>query len=248
MDAATRALSTNVICTPLVEDLAATAAAGGTGLPLPLTRVSVKNATSGILGTRRNGGAIVRVSDESNWPATTSKLCWHCCHAFDGPPLPMPTRYDDRLDVFHVCGTFCSWSCMKAYNLDASSYLSKVNSNIISLFYKRCTHDNTLGAGIRPAPPRLALQAFGGDMSIDDFRQCATIKMIPPPKMIVHQPVVQDIPQHLRNKPTALQLQDTVSFKDTVTQNDMLRLRRPKPLTAHNMLVRTLGVQILSNA
>lgn len=188
---------------------------------------------------------VVRVQQPGAWPTSTSTLCWHCCHAFDGQPLPLPIKYDDRRDEFHVVGTFCSWACMKAYNLASNSYMRHVNATLLTLFHKRCTGQLR---GIRAAPPRLALQAFGGTMSIEEFRGCDKLLDVLPPKMILHRPVVEEIPERLRKRPTPAQLQDSVSFKDTTTQNDMLRLRRPKPLTSHNLLVRTMGVQILQPA
>lgn len=197
--------------------------------PLPIARVAChKNA--------------VRVVQHGDWPATTATLCWYCCHPFDTQPLPMPIRYDDRRDLFHVVGSFCSWGCMKTYNLDSCSYMRHVNSTFITLFHKRCTGKLQ---GIRPSPPRLALEAFGGTMSIDEFRRCEKVYQILPPKMIMHRPVVEEVPARMRERPTPQQMQDSVSFKDATTQNDMLRLRRPKPLTSHNLLVRTMGVQIL---
>lgn len=217
------ALATSVIHTLLVDDPSAK--------PLPITPASQPGA--------------VRVVDHGTWPATSSTLCWHCCHPFPGAPLPMPTRYNDRLDIFHVAGTFCSWGCMKAYNMDSSSYMRHVNATVITLFRKRCTGKLE---SIKPAPPRLALKAFGGGMTLDEFRRCDKNMMILPQKMIMHRPVVEEIPSRLRERPSAQQLQDSVSFKDATAQNDMLRLRRPKPLTAHNLLVRTMGVQILQTA
>lgn len=197
--------------------------------PLPLIRV---------------GSKTVRVVDEGRWPTCTATLCWHCCHPFNTPPLPMPTKYDHKLKIFHVTGTFCSWACMKTYNLDSRSYMCHVNNTIITLFRQKC-----VGAkkpeGIRPAPPRLALRAFGGALTIEEFRTSEKIMDILPPRMILHCPVVEEIPQRLRQRPTPEQLQDSVSFEGSTTQNDTLRLRRPTPLASHNRLVRTLGVQIL---
>ena len=215
-------LDSTVIDTPLIPD------AADAPKPLPIAPASQPKT--------------VRFVDEGTWPASTSHLCWHCCHPFAGQPLPMPIRYNDRTDTFHVVGTFCSWGCMKAYNMDTNNYMRHVNATVITMFYKRCTGKLH---GIRAAPPRLSLQAFGGTMGIEEFRACDANLMILPPKMIMHRPVVEEIPSRLRERPTAKQLQDSVSFKDATAQNDMLRLRRPKPLTAHNLLVRTMGVQIL---
>lgn len=208
------------IRTPLVPDPAR-------DKRLPITRVAKKR---------------VRVIEPGDWPERTDAWCWHCCHPFEGQPLPMPVRYDDRLDVFHVTGTFCSWACMKAYNAESRSHMRYVDATIITLFRKRCTGSLH---HVMPAPPRLALKAFGGTMSIEQFRANATLLAILPPRMIMHRPVVEEIPARLRERPTPQQMQDTVSFKDATAQNDMLRLRRPKPLVSHNLLVRTMGVQIL---
>lgn len=220
-------LDASVINTPLVKDPPAAAT------HLPIAKVGGE------------GSRGVRVVEGGSWPASTSGLCWYCCHPFDGPPLPMPIRHDPHLDIFHVVGTFCSWGCMKSYNMDSSSYMRHVNATVITLFHKRCTGKLT---SIRPAPPRLALKAFGGSMSIEEFRGCDKNMMILPPKMIMHRPVVEEIPARLRERPTPQQLQDSVSFKDATAQNDVLRLRRPKPLTSHNLLVRTMGMQILQQS
>lgn len=221
------ALACSVIDTPLLA-----AAAAPAGSPLPLKRTGdTKHA--------------VRVVERGDWPTSTSTLCWYCCHPFDGPPLPLPLRYDDRRDVWHVTGTFCSWACMKSYNLDSSSYMRHVNATYITLLHKRCTGRLE---GIRPAPPRLTLKAFGGTLSIEEFRGTDKQLELVPPRMIVHRPVVEEIPARLRERPTHQQMQDSVSFKDATAQNDMLRLRRPKPLTSHNLLVRTMGVQILGSS
>lgn len=213
-------IETNVIDTPLVDDIAPKP---------PLTFVRPKT---------------VAVIDTGSWPSSTSVWCWHCCHPFSGPPLPMPIRYDDRLDTFHVTGTFCSWACMKSYNLDSKSYMRHINTTIITLFHKKCTGKLER---IKPAPPRLALKAFGGTMTIEEFRTCDKNMMILPPKMIMHRPVIEEIPARLRDRPSIQQLEDNISFKNATAQNDMLRLRRPKPLTSHNLLVRTMGVQILQS-
>jgi hypothetical protein len=221
-----------VINTPLVQDVE--------GSKIPIQR------------TPRQGTVRV-VEGGSNWPTTSATLCWHCCHPFAGPPVPMPIRFDDKLRLYHVTGTFCSWPCVKAYNNESASYKRQVDSTLITKFYRECTRVTAKPGApqaihIRAAPPRLALRAFGGSMSIEEFRDCDANIMVLPPKMIVHRPVIEEVPSRLRQRPTQQQLQDTVCFKDATAQNDMLRLRRPKPLASHNLLVKTMGVQILAQA
>jgi hypothetical protein len=215
-----QAIALAVIQTPLINDPAPS-------MPIALIRQ----------GT-------VRVVEQGRWPTSSSVLCWHCCHPFTGPPLPMPTHYDDRLDIFHVTGTFCSWECMKAYNLDSRSHASgRIDVTITSMFRKVCTIRGTT-RGIRSAPPRIKLEAFGGDMTIDEFRSTNKTFAFLPPKLILHQPVIEEIPARLRPTPPAQTLNAAVSFQDVTVQNDMVKLRRTKPLASQNLLVKALGVQV----
>lgn len=194
-------------------------------------------------GTKR-----VRVhdGDGGDWPTSTDMWCWHCCHPFDTQPLPMPIRHDDARDVFHVMGTFCSWACMKAHNLESASYTKSIIANYITLFYKRCTKRLQ---GIRSAPPRQALKVFGGTMSIEEFRAASDKPVefaLLPPRMIVHHHVIQETstvrPQH--KQPGARQdLGAVITFDDVSTKNETLRLKRPKPLQNNrNLLERTMGI------
>lgn len=181
----------------------------------------------------------------ARWPASTDVWCWHCCHPFDTAPLPMPTGYDDRRDVFHVMGTFCSWGCVKAFNRgDSRTHIQSVNSNLITLF-----HMKTVGklAGIRSAPPRLALKAFGGHMDIEEFRAASdrpAAFTILPARLVVHHHTVheEDLTKTARPK-RATDLKEVVNFKDVSVKNETLRLKRPKPLQNNkNMIEKTMGI------
>ena len=213
-------------------------------------------ATTGTrLRTVRGSRKHVRVGDDAggDWPSSTDQWCWYCCHPFEGQPLPMPINHDDKRDVFHVMGTFCSWPCIKAYNSDSSSYMKSVISNYITLFHKRCTGQLR---GIRSAPPRQALRVFGGAMSIEQFRDASNHDVehcVLPPKMVVHHHVVHE-QQHACRRAAAAQaakrpaadLAQVVSFKDVSARNETLRLKRPKPLQSNrNLLERTMGIGAL---
>lgn len=186
----------------------------------------------------KTGGNTVRVIQEGEWPSSTDVFCWHCCHPFDGPPLPLPTRWDAQRNIFHVMGTFCSWGCMKAYSLQQPRLHC---TNEITLFHKACTGKLS---SIRSAPPRIILEAFGGHMSIDEFRCCQKELQIRPPKMILHNPVVDDVPPRMNKPTTQATLDEKVSFEDAKFQSEMLRLRRPTPLALekHNRLIHAMGV------
>lgn len=218
------AIAIDVIQTLLVQDPKSS---------LPLSRVKNRQ--------------LVRVVEKGQWPSSTSVWCWHCCHPFQGPPIPMPTRYDDHLRAFHVIGTFCSWECMKAYSLDSHAHSSgRIDATITTFFRKVSTTTSgtrTTSLLLRAAPPRLALDVFGGNMTIEQFRECTKTMAFLPPKLIVHQPVPEEIPARLRQRPTTQQLQDAVSFEGVTMQNEMIKLKRTKPLAGRNTFVKALGVR-----
>ena len=80
----------------------------------------------------------------------------------------MPIDYDPGTDVFKVTGTFCSFPCIRAYNFSRNTYKKDTNAINIALFASRY-----FGKVVRivPAPHRERLQAFGGDMTIERFRE-----------------------------------------------------------------------------
>jgi hypothetical protein len=196
------------------------------------------------------GGKVVRpcARQHADWPCKTDMWCWHCCHPFDTQPLPMPIKYDDRRDMFVVTGVFCSWSCMKTYNLESANYMKNVISMFIRMFIKRCTGST---APVQPAPPRIKLRVFGGSMSIKEFRAASssgTFRVLPP-KMIVYDPFVEHEVVVPRSRQKQCNRDDTVSFKDVRARNETLRLKRPKPLQNNkNALERTIGINTVQFA
>jgi hypothetical protein len=104
----------------------------------------------------------------SSPPGAEKELCWHCCHSFDWPGLPMPIDYDPLRDAFKVIGNFCGIGCMKAFNGRRLSHTREVNYTNISTFAKRCFGKRISAPS---APPRESLLAFGGTLTIEQFRE-----------------------------------------------------------------------------
>lgn len=179
------------------------------------------------------------------WPTSTDQWCWHCCHPFQGPPLPLPLKYDDRRDVFHVAGVYCSWGCMKTHNWESASYLKSMMANNITLLYKRCTGHLK---PIKAAPPRQTLKVFGGSLSIEEFRAAsegpAQFLTLPPNVIMHHQTIHAVAEDALAPKPRAVHdLTTAVNFDNVATKNETLRLKRPKPAQNNrNLLERTMGL------
>ena len=103
-----------------------------------------------------------------SWPTSMpDTLCWHCCHAFDTVPASIPMhRTEDG--VWAMKGVFCGFECAKRYLLDLRLH----NSAAVLFQLKRIAADFGVVGPIRCAPPRAMLRAFGGTMTLDEFRGC----------------------------------------------------------------------------
>ena len=110
----------------------------------------------------------------------TKVCCWHCCHTFEDMPCGIPLYYED--DIFHIKGVFCSFNCALTYN-----YNSKENDNIIQeresliyLLYKKIKNEKD--KDLKYAPEKETLEMFGGNLTIEEFRNNnSTYKMVFPP-------------------------------------------------------------------
>jgi len=178
------------------------------------------------------GAHRVRQSEESlsTWPRATTCHCWWCFHAFSGPPIPLPVKYDERTRVFTVKGNFCSWACAKAYNIDENSMYSGQRGMLLTLLRKHAT------GRIEPtpcAPPRVALEMFrqdGQGLSIQQFRDSdmQTRWLELPEKMIVQVPRLAKV--EVDRKRQVSDADRPVDFSGVKQVNEVLRLKRPKPL------------------
>ena len=103
--------------------------------------------------------------NKESYPKTTNVLCYHCCHKFTTQPISMPFMFNKS--KFYVKYVFCSWECMKRYNIDSNTSNMQMISTLIQKYYNYIT-SNTDSIGI--APPKYALKDFGGTMTIKEFR------------------------------------------------------------------------------
>lgn len=119
------------------------------------------------------------------WPKKTDKDCLHCCHPFDTVPIPIPRRYDDRLNKYFVFGIFCSVNCAKAYILEHEPCISTTR---MSYFMMMCRQVFGIRSPVKPAPPRIRLARFCGSLSIEDFRNNFTSVR----SIVVEPPFIQN--------------------------------------------------------
>ena len=181
----------------------------------------------------------------TTWPLGSDGWCWWCCHPFAGQPHPLPIAWDERRDLFTVCGNFCSWSCVKAYNMHSSSCYKGVRSNLIAVLRKKACGRL---APVKCAPPRQALRVFGGQLSIEEFRRMAegeAVMQLLPEKMVVAPTAMEVVRPVKRKQPEARDL----DFTSVQQVNETLRLRRPKPLGGSNGgIEKTFGFTMFADA
>jgi hypothetical protein len=102
-----------------------------------------------------------------HWPETTTALCLHCAEKIIATPLPAVKYYDPHDDKYWVYGFFCRPCCSLAYvNEHQSTDNSRCLSWTLQILRK---YFNCTSCFMKPAPPRCALQKFGGPMNFDEF-------------------------------------------------------------------------------
>lgn len=113
--------------------------------------------------------------DASAWPRRTSVLCWHCCHPFDTIPVSFATsiRQREKGVEWTMKGVYCSVECCRRHLCESAAYNTPT---LLMRLYDFA--EKVLGID-RPedtqvAPPREALRAFGGTLTIEEFRQSFT--------------------------------------------------------------------------
>lgn len=106
---------------------------------------------------------------KGGWPRSTDVHCWHCCHQFEGQSLGIPRRVNPVSQEYKLEGNFCSFRCALAYLQDQPSFSRSLRKLYLMELAEKVYNLNT--QLLRPAPPRTALAAFGGTLSIEAFHK-----------------------------------------------------------------------------
>jgi len=177
-----------------------------------------------------------------------SPLCWHCCHPFEvTPKITLPIKYDDRKDIYTTMGHFCSWRCAKAYALEMATHRKWEIISLLALMRLKM-----LGKYVSffPAPKRCALKAFGGTMTIEEFRGCAEPPIVHFPQekryVVCVGPNVAQGPISKHNTSVDLIAGPKLmkDIQNSTTENNTLKLKRTKPLQrADSKLENILGIK-----
>lgn len=165
-------------------------------------------------------GGLTKQALEESWPKAWAGVCGHCCHAFDGPPRPLPIGFCDPMRKTYRTHSakFCSWPCALGYYVYTMKCYPPGSE----------TSMRELAGDVKPAPPREALSAFGGVLTLRDFRRhhATHIWEVLPPKLIL-----PDDFQHTNYAVSAPRAKKTQKLTfDNVPRNETIRLKKPKKL------------------
>ena len=180
------------------------------------------------------------------YPDQTNIKCFHCCHTFETRPIPLPFTYDATKKTFHVKFVFCSWECMKTYVSESNFSNKNYIFSIIQEFYKAV---NGTTRNIKFAPPRIALEDFGGDLTINQFRSTLDVeyKQIDFP-FVVSNPKIDKVENYSWIKEDSANTSFKNSKKTSLSEvPDELKLERPKAMKKKNALADAMGLLRVEN-
>jgi len=139
------------------------------------------------------------------WPQSTDQLCLHCCLPFSTFPVPIPRYHDSLKNTYYVFGIFCSINCAKAYIIEHDVSIS--NTRML-YFISMCRTVFDIHYPVKPAPPRVRLKMFGGDLTPEKFRQYfdkITTRILRPP-FVQYTAVIEETKVTSNDKPSELNI------------------------------------------
>ena len=169
-------------------------------------------------------------NDRKTIPEKSDAACFWCCHSFTNRPVVLPIR--DTGEHLQVTGNFCSPECACAYLFDMRQD-SHTRWEQLALLYR--VYGEACNGKIHPAPARNILKLFGGNLSINEYRQLIRSHKV---RVDIHLPPMVSILATMDTKPidfydASLTKGVTETVKERLQKaEEVLRLRRTKPLKA----------------
>lgn len=110
------------------------------------------------------------VLNKDIWPKRTNLRCWYCTYQFDSIPCFIPLSYSNIEKKYTGIGWCCSYNCAYAWIL---ANIQEKKWEKISLLYSifNETNKDSLGKKIIPASPKEFLIDYGGEYTIETFRE-----------------------------------------------------------------------------
>jgi len=174
-----------------------------------------------------------------NFEFNDNTKCWWCKHNFNSPRLSLPEQYHNN--TFYCTGNFCSWECMKAYNIDLNDSFIWKRESLINLMYY---FTYNLYKEIKPASSWLILKDFGGNLSINEFRK--TFEIVNNDFLVLHPPLISRQMQieESYKKPSMSGVIVNKLDKLLFESNNNLTLKRNKPIeTTQINLEKSMGLK-----
>jgi hypothetical protein len=176
-----------------------------------------------------NNSSIYNINGD-NWNTSTDNWCLWCSHGFETVPIGLPEKYCIKKNKYYLRGCFCSFNCAMSYNYQTiRDYKVHERFSLLNKIKKIIFNNSDIqNRPIIAAPPREILKCFGGEKTIEEFRNSC----IPIPKEYNHLlppiipifTVIEEIPKFF--------YQDKMTKK----KNDFgeLKIKRTKPLLTQN--------------
>ena len=185
-----------------------------------------------------------KVINENEIGNSNKILCWWCCHDFDNSPFYLPDKYCQN--KYHVFGHFCSPSCACAYNIDMNDYKLWERNSLIIKLYNELT-DNKVN-NVSPSPPKQILKSFGGNISIEDFRNKTktsinySSRFIIPPMVPLKTLIEESYKDRNKYKwGNKLNISKYNNLKKNITENNMGHISLNK--NTNSMLEKVMGIK-----
>jgi hypothetical protein len=158
---------------------------------------------------------------------TCVKTCWNCCHTYDFITCQAISKYEN--DIFYTYGNFCSYECTARYLFETYHNNDLWNKySLLNLYYNITT--KKINEIVKLAPNRLALQLFGGNLTIEEYRAN-------------HSSTYQDV----RLPPIIPVNLNYYNYDNKVKINELnvLKLYRTKPIANKNNILNTMNIDTI---
>jgi hypothetical protein len=164
--------------------------------------------------------------------------CWWCHYSFTTPSIQLPDEYHNN--TFFCVGNFCSFNCAKSYNLNINDSLIWKRCSLLNLLYFQ-TYNKYVD--IIPAASWLILTDYGGNLSIEEFRNNFIFNtkeyLVLHPPLISRQMQIEE--SYKINKNTNVPIGKLNKIYSEIDSE--LQLKRAKPISSNLMnLETTMGL------
>lgn len=173
--------------------------------------------------------------------------CWYCTLDIKGQEFQLPFK-QDRGGKIHSMGKFCSWECVKTYNLKENRLKFGEIQGLITLTRKKMYGKTTrLGC----VPDKYLLEKFGGPLSEEEYRlhmdKCPLpVMRMPETHNFLHYNVKTEkyVPKKKESEKAAAATEKMSRIQHSAkADSETLKLKRPIPIKhTENNLESALGI------